>query len=135
MNCHGPTLSDESAAALIRGKPWMVFVHGGEFKFYSNINANYAMLSSRVARAANMGVLNVDFRTLSSNNPTKFPGALHDLVQAFQWLQSFGPSALYLYGDSSGGTQAIIPTPPQLTLSTDAFNRHSQPTLSTDTLN
>ena len=43
-------------------------------------------------------------------------------VQAFQWLQSFGPSALYLYGDSSGGTQAIMTAPPQLTLSTDTLN-------------
>lgn len=107
MRCHGPALTDETAADLIRGKPWMVFIHGGEFKYYNEINANYAMLSSRVAKASDMGVLSVDFRTLDKNNPTHFPGALNDCVQAFQWLQSYGPSGLYLYGDSSGGTQVV----------------------------
>ena len=43
----------------MKGKPWMVFIHGGEFKFYNNINANYAMLSARVALDAGMGVLAV----------------------------------------------------------------------------
>ena len=54
-----------------------------------------------------MGVLAVDYRTLDHNNPTEFPGALNDVVRAFQWLQSYGPSALHIYGDSSGGTQVV----------------------------
>ena len=34
-------------------------------------------------------------------------GALNDVVRAFQWLQSYRPSALHIYGDSSGGTQVV----------------------------
>eukprot|EP01051_Picozoa_sp_SAG22_P009141 SAG22_NODE_741_length_7507_cov_2.893224_5_plen_360_part_00 len=72
-----------------------------------NVNANYAMLSSKVAAASGMGVLAVDYRTLNANSPKRFPIALDDVVDAFQWMQSYSPSSLHLYGDSSGGTQAV----------------------------
>ena len=42
--------------------------------------------------------MSTDYRTLDSNNPTKFPGALNDVVDAFQYLSQFEPSALHLYG-------------------------------------
>eukprot|EP01051_Picozoa_sp_SAG22_P009140 SAG22_NODE_741_length_7507_cov_2.893224_4_plen_169_part_00 len=35
MNIHGPTINDVIATELITGKPWIVFIHGGEFKYYS----------------------------------------------------------------------------------------------------
>ena len=69
MRIHGPAVSPGLAADLITGKPWVVYIHGGEFKYYSAVNANYAMLSSRVAAAAGMGILAVDYRTLGANDP------------------------------------------------------------------
>eukprot|EP01052_Picozoa_sp_SAG31_P005741 SAG31_NODE_257_length_18942_cov_6.099135_11_plen_201_part_00 len=79
-----------------------------------------------------MGVLAVDYRTLDAGTPKKFPLALDDVVDAFVWLSSYGPSSLHLCehdatllrivapcgksvkpvpcatdGDSSGGTQAV----------------------------
>jgi len=50
----------------------------------------------------------VDYRTTDSlPNPTSFPEDLADIVQAMQWLKSKGATAIYLYGDSSGGTQVV----------------------------
>ena len=80
---------------------------GGEFHYYDSISGNYAMLSSKLAHESGMGVLAVDYRTTDQNNPARFPGAVHDVIDAFEWLQSFGASELYFYGDSSGGTQAV----------------------------
>ena len=45
-----------------------------------------------------MGVLAVDYRTTDSNNPHRFPEAVHDVIDGFEWLKSMGASELYLYG-------------------------------------
>ena len=107
MHCNGRSMGQKTANELVRGKPWIVFVHGGVFSMYDSIGGNYAMLSSRVARAANMGVLGVDYRTTVAQRGGKFPAAIHDVVQALKWLRANGATQLYLYGDSSGGTQVV----------------------------
>ena len=56
------------------------------------------MLSSRIAKESGMGVLAVDYRTTDSNNPHRFPEAVHDVIDGFEWLKSMGASELYLYG-------------------------------------
>lgn len=160
MRCLGPELTDDLARSLISGKKWIVFFHGGEFKyatvyymsyhmmpaklsaamcwvpftgglsvsrlsvsvchsvcyascltqlssavsllrprrFYDDISGNYAMLSSRIAKETGMGVLAVDYRTTDSNNPHRFPEALNDVIDGFEWLQSMGAEELYFYG-------------------------------------
>jgi hypothetical protein len=45
-----------------------------------------------------MGVLAVDYRTTDSNNPHRFPEALNDVIDGFEWLQSMGAEELYFYG-------------------------------------
>ena len=107
MRCYGPEMTDDLARSLIAGKKWIVFFHGGEFHYYDEISGNYAMLSSKLAKDSGMGVLAVDYRTTDQNNPTHFPGAVHDVIDGFEWLASMGATELYLYGDSSGGTQAV----------------------------
>ena len=56
------------------------------------------MLSSRIAKETGMGVLAVDYRTTDSNNPHRFPEALNDVIDGFEWLQSMGAEELYFYG-------------------------------------
>jgi hypothetical protein len=67
-------------------------------RYYDDISGNYAMLSSRIAKDSGMGVLAVDYRTTDSNNPHRFPEAIHDVIDGFEWLKSMGASELYLYG-------------------------------------
>lgn len=105
--CTGPTMTAAMAATHITGRPWIVFIHGGEFHDWNGISAYYAMLSSKVARAAGMGVLAVDYRNLAASPPVGYPGQIQDIVQALQWLQIQGASELFLYGDSSGGIQVV----------------------------
>ena len=40
-----------------------VFVHGGVFRLYNPIDANYAMLMSKLVALGSFGVLGVDYRT------------------------------------------------------------------------
>jgi hypothetical protein len=56
------------------------------------------MLSSKIAKDSGMGVLAVDYRTTDSNNPHRFPEAIHDVIDGFEWLKSMGASDLYFYG-------------------------------------
>ena len=53
----------------ISGKPWIVYIHGGEWAECTNINEYYAMFASHIAAATQMGVLAVDFRTLQAVTP------------------------------------------------------------------
>eukprot|EP00041_Stephanoeca_diplocostata_P013261 m.232289 g.232289 ORF g.232289 m.232289 type:complete len:788 (+) comp19273_c0_seq2:129-2492(+) len=106
--CHGPNVSTGDIAEQIRGKPWIVFVHGGDFEYYDAIDANYAETTSRVAAAAGMGVYAMDYRSLASKpKPATFPDPVKDVIAGLQWLHSNGAGPLYIYGDSSGGTMAI----------------------------
>jgi hypothetical protein len=105
----GPDLSTNKRPELFRGKPWSVFIHGGEFHWNNNIGANYAMLSDRIASAANMGVLAIDYRTTAAVPPDvgTFPAAILDVIAALEWLRKQNVSKLALYGDSSGATQVV----------------------------
>ena len=38
----------------IRGKPWIVFFHGGAFKYFSGISGNYYAPAARLARLTGM---------------------------------------------------------------------------------
>ena len=99
MRCSGPTLTPEFEQLIIKDKPWIVYVHGGDFRYYSAINGGYGFLSSHVAEAAGMGVLAVDYHAAA-----RYPSGIRDIVEAMQWLTAKGASKIYLYGDSSGGT-------------------------------
>ena len=71
MICKGPTFDDKLTQKYVRGKKWIVFIHGGEFAWNNNIGAGYAILSAEVARNAGMGVLAVDYRT-SQNGQNQY---------------------------------------------------------------
>jgi acetyl esterase/lipase len=66
------------------------------------LEQGYAMLASRIVSHGHIGVLAVDFRT-----HTPYPAALHDIDNAVNWLHDHGASAVYLYGDSSGGSPGL----------------------------
>eukprot|EP00039_Didymoeca_costata_P022046 m.3565 g.3565 ORF g.3565 m.3565 type:complete len:799 (-) comp2788_c0_seq1:42-2438(-) len=106
--CEAPNLTASNISELITGKPWIVFVHGGAFQFYDGITANYAETNSFVSKAAGMGVLAIDYQSLARvPNPAQYPEPVEDVIEALLWLQKLGASSLYLYGDSSGGTQVV----------------------------
>ena len=67
IRCNAPELSNADIAANVADKPWMVFVHGGEWSEASGIDEHYAMLASKVAAAAQVGVLAIDYRDLNTN--------------------------------------------------------------------
>jgi hypothetical protein len=50
MLCKGPTMDSGRQAQLVKGKPWIVYIHGGEWAECTNINEYYAMFASRSAR-------------------------------------------------------------------------------------
>ena len=106
--CAGSNMSAQLSEVAIRGKPWIVFFHGGAFKYFSGISGNYYAPAARLAKLTGMGVLSVDYRSTDSiPHPTAFPGDLADIVQAMQWLKSKGATELFMFGDSSGGTQVV----------------------------
>ena len=106
--CAGSNMSAQLSEMAIRGKPWIVFFHGGAFKYFSGISGNYYAPVARLAKLTGMGVLSVDYRSTDSiPHPTAFPGDLADIVQAMQWLKSKGATELFMFGDSSGGTQVV----------------------------
>eukprot|EP01052_Picozoa_sp_SAG31_P007086 SAG31_NODE_333_length_17527_cov_6.972056_13_plen_635_part_00 len=107
MLCTGPEMALSLQSEMIKGKPWIVYIHGGEWAECTNINEYYAMFASRVAKASGMGVLAVDFRNLQDTHAVGFPDSNDDVVQALAWLKSKGATELYLVGDSSGATQVV----------------------------
>lgn len=105
--CRGPALNARGEAeALVAGRPWAVFVHGGRFVYLNALQEGYAMLASRVAAASGAGVLAVDYRTAVKGGAL-YPGGLLDVADAVRWLLAHNASQVFLYGDSSGGTQVI----------------------------
>lgn len=104
--CTAPVMSTEDVRNIVTGKPWAVFVHGGRFVFLNALEQGYAQLASRVSAAGQLGVLAVDYR-LAGPRGTPFPGGLLDVIEAIKWLSANGASSVYLYGDSSGGTQMM----------------------------
>ena len=106
--CSGARMSAPLARAAISGKPWIVFFHGGAFKYFSAISGNYYAPAARIARRTGMGVISVDYRTTDAiPNPAVFPEDLRDVLQAMQWLKAANASEIFVFGDSSGGTQVV----------------------------
>jgi acetyl esterase/lipase len=114
MRCDGPAFDASMQRQHIEGKPWAVFVHGGEFTWGSNIDQGYAILAAKMA-AQGIGVLAVDYRTAPGANlpwdgsaqNTSWPAAVNDIIQAAEWLTLQRASAVSIFGDSSGGTQVL----------------------------
>ena len=54
--CQGPTVEalKGKGVDIIKDRPWSIFIHGGEFHWNNNIDANYAFLSGNVAHAGVM---------------------------------------------------------------------------------
>lgn len=82
----------------------ILYVHGG--CYIAGSRATVRECCSRVARAAEARVLNVDYR-LAPEHP--FPAALDDVVAAYAWLLSTGqdPRRTAIAGESAGGGLTI----------------------------
>jgi acetyl esterase/lipase len=78
----------------------MLYLHGGGYVFCSL--ATHRELVSRIARAAGIRALCVDYR-LAPEYP--FPAAVEDATTAYRWLLDTGISSehIALAGDSAGG--------------------------------
>lgn len=90
----------------------IVFIHGGLNMWYGGCDPIYRPATARMAKAAMMPVLSIDFR-LAPEHP--FPASTNDAVQAIRWLRETYPGAggpspakkVFLLGDSSGGGVAL----------------------------
>ena len=90
----------------------IVFIHGGLNMWYGGQDPAYRPATARMAKAARMPVLSIDFR-LAPEHP--FPASTDDAVQAISWLRGTYPGAggpspaakVFLLGDSSGGGVAL----------------------------
>ncbi len=78
----------------------LLYLHGGGYAIGS-VNT-HRDLASRLAKAAQMRVLNLNYR-LAPEHP--FPAALDDALAAYQWLLTQGvkPGKIIIAGDSAGG--------------------------------
>lgn len=80
---------------------WVLYyLHGGGYTHESI--SMYREMISRLARAAGVRALAIDYR-LAPENP--FPAAVEDSLAAYRWLSSSGvdPSKVIIGGDSAGG--------------------------------
>ena len=106
--CQGPELNGSLLTANVPGQPWIVFVHGGSFVDFDGKDANYAETNSRVAQASGMGVLAPDYQSLARVPfPARQAEQIADVIDALLWLKRQGAAPIYIYGDSSGGTQVL----------------------------
>ena len=86
----------------------ILYMHGGSW--ISGSPAGYRAFLSRVSQASGAVVLAVDYRLAPEY---KFPAALEDCTQAYQWMRKHGPNgkapvaSAYLMGDSAGGNLAL----------------------------
>jgi acetyl esterase/lipase len=78
----------------------LLYLHGGGYVLCSV--STHRDLISRIARAAGMRALGVDYR-LAPEHP--FPAAVEDATAAYRWLISHGtaPERIAIAGDSAGG--------------------------------
>lgn len=86
----------------------ILYMHGGSW--ISGSPAGYRAFLSRVSQASGAVVLAVDYRLAPEH---KFPAALEDCTQAYQWMRQNGPNgpapvgSAFLMGDSAGGNLAL----------------------------
>ncbi len=82
----------------------LLWLHGGAFMLGSS--ASYRDFGARLARAAGVRVLLLDYR-LAPEHP--FPAALDDSAYAIAWLgqNGFGAAQIAVGGDSCGGNLAL----------------------------
>jgi monoterpene epsilon-lactone hydrolase len=78
----------------------LLYLHGGGYVLCSV--GTHRDLISRIARAAGVRALGVDYR-LAPEHP--FPAAVEDAATAYRWLVSHGtaPGRIAIAGDSAGG--------------------------------
>lgn len=82
----------------------ILYLHGGAY-FMGSVNT-HASLTSRLACAAGMRVLAIDYRLAPEH---RFPAQLEDAVSAYRWLleQGHQPDSIAFAGDSAGGGLAL----------------------------
>jgi acetyl esterase/lipase len=93
-----------AAAAARTDAPLILYFHGGGWVL--GWYHTHRMLTARLAQAAGMPVLAVDYR-LAPEHP--FPSALDDCLAAYRWLlaQGWPPSRILFAGDSAGGNLVV----------------------------
>eukprot|EP01049_Picozoa_sp_SAG25_P009246 SAG25_NODE_898_length_4869_cov_112.186373_3_plen_118_part_00 len=64
--CDGGALNATTRQRIISGRPWAVFVHGGDFTDYTPITGFYSQLTSRIVRVSGMGACHTDVHDASS---------------------------------------------------------------------
>jgi acetyl esterase/lipase len=84
----------------------VLYFHGGSY-VYGSAKSTHADLLARIALAARVTVVGVDYR-LAPEHP--YPAQLEDALAAFEALRSAGTPAhkIVLSGDSAGGHLAIM---------------------------
>jgi monoterpene epsilon-lactone hydrolase len=83
----------------------ILFLHGGGY-MVGSIDS-HRDLAARIAKAANAGVLAIDYRRAPEH---PFPAGLDDAVHAYRWLvgtAGIAPEKLAIVGDSAGGGLAL----------------------------
>lgn len=82
----------------------LLWLHGGAFMLGSS--ASYRDFGARLARAAGVRVLLLDYRLVPEH---PFPAALDDSAAAIAWLvaQGFDPAQIAVGGDSCGANLAL----------------------------
>jgi len=90
-------------------EPFLLFFHGGGFTVGSV--ASHDILCRELCRLSGCAVVSLDYRLAPEH---RFPVAVHDAWDAFQWLHAQGrsvgldPTRLAVGGDSAGGTLAAV---------------------------
>jgi acetyl esterase/lipase len=85
----------------------ILYLHGGAF-LTCGLNTHRALVT-RLSKAADAGVLNVDYRMLPSH---RISDAIDDGLSGLRWLRrrGFGPDRIVVAGDSAGGYLAFMTT-------------------------
>lgn len=99
-----PACADGTAESPKTDRPLILYFHGGGWVL--GWYHTHRMLTARIAQAAGMPLLAVDYR-LAPEHP--FPAALDDCLAAYRWLLAEGwpPSRVLFAGDSAGGNLVV----------------------------
>lgn len=107
-----PVQLDDCVAELVQARKAsanraILYLHGGAF-VTCGLNTHRSMVS-RLSRAADACVLNVDYRMLPSH---PISAAIEDGLSGLRWLsrQGYDPEQIIVAGDSAGGYLAFMTT-------------------------